>query len=87
MMVAGLGLPLTVALTLFTERRGWPAGPKNGLLAAGIAALALFYRIWPGPDEAHHLIRYLQLSAGLHLLVAFLPFVDRARRSQSREGR
>lgn len=73
--VAALGLPLTVALTLFTEERNWRSGKKGALNLAGLALLGLFYLSWPGPDQKHEAIRYFQLSAGLHLLVATLPFL------------
>ncbi|MFL5402399.1 MAG: DUF4153 domain-containing protein [Gemmatimonadales bacterium] len=71
--VAGLGLPLTVALTLFAEERGWSSGRKAALNMAGIALLALFYLAWPGPEPKHEAIRYFQFSMGLHLLAATLP--------------
>jgi hypothetical protein len=76
--VAALGLALTVALTLFAEERGWSSAGKTGLNAAGILLLVLFYLVWPGPDRKHEAIRYFQLSAGLHLLVATLPFLGLA---------
>jgi hypothetical protein len=76
--VAALGLALTVALTLFAEERGWSSARKTGLNAAGILLLVLFYLVWPGPDRKHEAIRYFQLSAGLHLLVATLPFLGLA---------
>jgi hypothetical protein len=74
-MVAALGLPLTVPLTLLAEERGWSRGKSAAVNAAGILLLVLFYLIWPGPERKHELIRFFQLSAGLHLLVAFLPFL------------
>jgi Domain of unknown function (DUF4153) len=74
-MVAALGLPLSVALTLLTEERRWSAGRSAAVNAAGVLLLVLFYFTWPGPDQKHEVIRYFQLSAGLHLLVAFLPFL------------
>jgi hypothetical protein len=76
--VAALGLALTVTLTLFAEERGWSSAGKTGLNAAGILLLVLFYLVWPGPDRKHEAIRYFQLSAGLHLLVATLPFLGLA---------
>jgi hypothetical protein len=76
--VAALGLALTVALTLLAEERGWSSARKAGLNAAGVALLVLFYLVWPGPDQKHEAIRYFQLSAGLHLLVATLPFLGLA---------
>lgn len=74
-MVAALGLPLTIALTLLAEERGWFPGKAAALNAAGVLLLVLFYLTWPGAERKHEVIRYLQLSAGLHLLVAFLPFL------------
>jgi len=76
-MVAALGLPFTISLTLFAEERRWSGGRSVALLAAGVAALALFFLVWPGPEKKYETIRYFQLSAGLHLLVATLPFVGR----------
>jgi hypothetical protein len=76
--VAALGLALTVALTLFAEERGWSSARKTGLNAAGVVLLVLFYLVWPGPERKHEAIRYFQLSAGLHLLVATLPFLGLA---------
>jgi hypothetical protein len=72
---AGLGLALTVALTLFAEERGWALAKKAALNAAGVALLVLFYFVWPGAEGKHEAVRYFQLSAGLHLLVATLPFL------------
>ena len=74
-MVVALGLPLTIALTLLGEERRWSPARRAALNAAGVLLLVLFYLTWPGPDRKHEVIRYLQLSAGLHLLVAFLPFL------------
>jgi hypothetical protein len=74
-MVAALGLPLTVALTLLAEERGWTGARAAALNAGGLALLALFYLAWPGPERKYEAIRYFQLSAGLHLLVAVLPFL------------
>ncbi len=73
--VAALGLPVTIALTLLAEVRGWSAGIRTGVLVAGVALLALFFLVWPGLDDRHEAIRYFQLSAALHLGVAFLPFL------------
>lgn len=73
--VAALGLPLTIALTLLGEERDWSAGVRHLLVLAGALALAAFFLSWPGMDRRHDTIRYLQLSAALHLGVAFLPFL------------
>jgi hypothetical protein len=74
-MVAGLALPLTIALTLLAEERGWTRGRAAALNLGALALLILFYLLWPGPERKHEAIRYFQLSAGLHLLVATLPFL------------
>jgi hypothetical protein len=79
-MVAALGLPLLTALTLFVEQRGWTGIGRTALLAGGVLLLAGFYQVWPGPEETYQAIRYFQLSAALHLLVAFLPFLGRFQR-------
>ncbi|MEO8294119.1 MAG: DUF4153 domain-containing protein [Gemmatimonadota bacterium] len=74
-IVAALGLPLLTALTLLGERlqlRGWR---RTGLVAAGALFLIWFFKAWPGPDQKHDVIRYFQLSIGLHLTVSFLPFL------------
>ena len=77
-MVAALGLPVTIALTLLAEVRGWPGGRRVAVQVGGAAALAAFYLAWPGPDARHEAIRYAQLSAALHLGVAFVPFLGAA---------
>ena len=79
-LAAALGLPLLTALTLFAEQRGWTGTGKTALLAGGVLLLTGFYQVWPGPEEQYQAIRYFQLSAAVHLLVAFLPFVGRFQR-------
>jgi hypothetical protein len=73
--VAALGLSLTVALTLLAEERSWSRARSAAINGAGVLLLVLFYVVWPGPPMKHELIRYQQLSAGFHFLVAFLPFI------------
>src|SRR6266545_5551796 len=73
--VAALGLPVTIALTLLAEVRGWPGSLRMAVLLGSVAALALFFLAWPGIEARHDAIRYFQLSAALHLGVAFLPFL------------
>jgi hypothetical protein len=71
--VAALGLPTTIALTLLAERRRWTPTLRLLVPALGLLALGGFYAVWPGPDQKHETIRYIQLSAVAHLAVAFLP--------------
>jgi hypothetical protein len=74
-MVAALAIPLTIALTLFAEERGWDSRRSALLNLAAALLLALFWAVWPGPERKYEAIRYFQLSASLHLLVATLPLV------------
>jgi hypothetical protein len=76
--VAALGLPVTIALTLLAEVRGWSGSLRMAVLVGSAAALALFFLAWPGIEARHEAIRYFQLSAALHLGVAFLPFLGAA---------
>jgi hypothetical protein len=71
--VASLGLPTTIALRLLAERRKWSTSLQWLAPGLGLLALASFYAAWPGPEPKHETIRYLQLSAAVHLAVAFLP--------------
>lgn len=73
--VALLGLPLTIALTLLGETRGWTGGVRHLVVLGGLLGLTGFFLTWPGMERRHDAIRYLQLSAALHLTVAFLPFL------------
>lgn len=74
-MTAMLAVPLTTAVTLTGERRGWSRLAVFLGHLAGIALIALFHATWPGPREQWEMLRYAQLSAALHLLVAVLPFI------------
>ena len=76
--VAALGLPVTLAITLLAETRGWGAGSRTLALSTGVLGLGLFFLVWPGTDQRHDAIRYFQLSAAMHLAAAFLPFVGSA---------
>ncbi|HET9513297.1 MAG TPA: hypothetical protein VFO95_05150, partial [Gemmatimonadales bacterium] len=71
--VASLGLPTTIALRLLAERRKWSTSLQRFAPGLGLIVLAGFYAAWPGPEPKHETIRYLQLSAAVHLAVAFLP--------------
>jgi hypothetical protein len=73
--VAALGLPLTIAVTLLGETRGWSSGVRHLVVLGGLLGLTAFFLSWPGIDRRHDALRYLQLSAALHLCVAFLPFL------------
>ncbi|HEY9428778.1 MAG TPA: DUF4153 domain-containing protein [Gemmatimonadaceae bacterium] len=74
-LVIALGLPLSFAIALLGELHGWSFGRISLAMLAGAALLVAFFFAWPGLDQKHDAIRYFQLSAALHLTVAFLPFV------------
>lgn len=72
-----LGIPLFLALRITGEVRGWSGRVP---VAAGLVAAAgpvLFALAWGGWSETEAVTRYLHLSAGLHLLAAWLPFAGR----------
>ncbi|MEP6571894.1 MAG: DUF4153 domain-containing protein [Gemmatimonadota bacterium] len=71
--VAALALPATVSVSLLSETRRWSVGIRSGAFLGCFAGLAAFFLVWPGPEATHERIRYFQLSAALHLAVAFLP--------------
>jgi hypothetical protein len=73
-LVALLGIPLTFGTAMLAERRRWSGMVHTGVVVAGILVLYWFFWTWPGPEQKHLLLRYLQLSAALHLSVAFLPW-------------
>jgi hypothetical protein len=77
-MCATLGLPLLLCLTVSGERRAKSAIGRAALLAAGVAILTGFGIAWGGWSSTIRMTRYAQLSAGFHLLVAFLPFAGLA---------
>jgi hypothetical protein len=76
-LVAALGIPLFFALTLLREVHRWSFAKLSLAIVVAAALLAGFFFAWPGLDQKHDAIRYFQLSAALHLAVAFLPLVGR----------
>lgn len=79
-MVAALGLPLSTSISLLAERLSLVSWKETLLQAAGILFLFWFLHVWAGPGQKHDAIRYFQLSIGLHLTVAFAPFLPVRRR-------
>ncbi len=72
---AALGIPLLFALDLYAERRQASLGDRVFLWAGAGAVLGAFGVAWFGWSSSVAFGRYVQLSTGIHLLVAFLPFV------------
>jgi Domain of unknown function (DUF4153) len=71
LMSAQLGLPLLLALTLFSER----SGAKWILQLAGMSLIIAYYFSLPDDVEGAPLIRFFQFNVGLHLLIAFVPYL------------
>ena len=74
-LVALLGVPLSFALGMVSEKRDFPHGVGLTLSLTGFAALAAYYFTLPSWMTPAASLRYTQLSIGIHLLVAFSPFV------------
>ncbi|MDH3479434.1 MAG: DUF4153 domain-containing protein [Gemmatimonadota bacterium] len=72
---AALGMPFFLAVDLLAERRRWSIGPRSALWTLGTAGLVGFYLLWLDWSEPVAVGRYIQLSAGLHLLVSVAPFI------------
>lgn len=78
LMLAGLlGLPLFIAMTLWAERAGWSR--SRSMAVQAIAAIALAAYTLTLPDWWSPVVgrRHMQLTLGLHLLVAISPFIGR----------
>lgn len=78
-IVAALGLPLFISLTVFSERRNLSRAISIGLQVAGVALLLGYYLSLPENLESaqSHFIRFALLNLGLHFLVSVLPFVGK----------
>ncbi|MEE9268774.1 MAG: DUF4153 domain-containing protein [Candidatus Krumholzibacteria bacterium] len=74
LLTSQLGIPLFFALSIFTESHRWSRPKHVLLLLGGLGALATYFVLLPDWVTPAAGIRYAQFNAGLHLLVAFLPF-------------
>ena len=80
LFAALLGVPLLIALKLFAEKRRWSIARTSLLQGAGV--LLLIGYAWSLPVDtpgapAMHMIRFLLLAGGMHLLVAVAPWLGR----------
>ena len=78
LMVAALGLPLFIALTVFGEGKNWIGKKVLVLKAVAVVALVIYYFSLPEQvvETGSHFLRFWLLMLGLHLAVAFLPFLE-----------
>jgi len=79
MMAAGMGIAWFVALALWGEKRRWSGGVRWGVQAAGLILLVGYFFSLPDNPTATEapMIRFAVLVAGLHFLVASLPFLGK----------
>jgi hypothetical protein len=77
MMVANLGLLLSLSASLYTESKGATGGKKLLIkLGAAVVAIVFIFIINPGERESDY-IRFLLLSLSFHLLVAYAAFTNK----------
>jgi hypothetical protein len=72
---AQLGIPLFFALATAGETLAWSQARRVALALAGIVALVAYYLSLSRPLSEITVIRFVQFNVGLHLLVAFLPYL------------
>ena len=79
MVVAALGIPLFIVLTVFSERRKLTKTGTIILQAVGVVLLAAYYFTLPAGfiEQPQQSIRFTVLTVALHFLVAFLPFIGK----------
>ncbi|MGD8414467.1 MAG: DUF4153 domain-containing protein [Candidatus Latescibacterota bacterium] len=77
LMASQLGIPLFIAVTLLAERRGAGNSPfvKWVHQFAALGLLVAYYFSLPAEVGYVAVARLVQLNVGLHLLVAFAPYI------------
>ncbi|MCP4567538.1 MAG: DUF4153 domain-containing protein [FCB group bacterium] len=77
LMISALGLPLFIALTVFGESRNWDIQRILLVKFAAVIVMVIYYFSLPEQviETGVHFLRYWLFLLGLHLLVAFLPFL------------
>jgi hypothetical protein len=77
LMASQIGIPLSIALTILAERRG--AGHSSVVKwvhqLSGLGLLIAYYFTLPADIGMVTTTRFIQLNVGLHLLVAFVPYI------------
>lgn len=77
LMAAALGVPLFFALTIWAERSRNRSIAMPLASVIGVVLLAAYYFSLPPTFDRpeFHVLRFVLLAAGLHFLVAFLPYL------------
>ncbi|MDH3215873.1 MAG: DUF4153 domain-containing protein [Candidatus Krumholzibacteria bacterium] len=75
MVSAQLGIPLFFAIAVLSEKDRWAKPPRFVFALMGAAALIAYYFLLPEWISPLAMTRLVQLHLGLHLLVAFVPFI------------
>jgi hypothetical protein len=80
LLCLGLGISLFFCVDVFAYSKGLTALKKLFLTGAALAVLVIIYFTLPGVESTHSTsvpyIRYSIYSITIHLMVAFIPFVD-----------
>lgn len=81
LMAAQLGMPLLIAFSLAAERRAggrWSSGAWPVGQLAGVTLLVAYFFTLPTDIGNATITRHVQLNIGVHLLVAFIPYIGAA---------
>jgi hypothetical protein len=74
---AYLGMLLSIALTMWAEKRKFRRGLRTALQAAVVVIAVLYYLSLPDPYMQQAFIRFVLYALGLHWLIAFVAFSGR----------
>jgi hypothetical protein len=80
LMTAALGLPLFITLAIFSEKRNLSRTLQVAIQATGVMLLAVYFTTLPEDvfsAPSYHLTRFFLLNIGLHLGVAFIPYLSK----------
>ena len=75
-----LGIPFLTALTLISEKHGFPKKINLGIQIIGVCLLGLYGFALPNDitiSPWRHIYQFFMLLAGMHLMVAILPFMKK----------
>ncbi|MBX7231652.1 MAG: DUF4153 domain-containing protein [Bdellovibrionales bacterium] len=77
-LTLALGIPLFFAMTLLRESKGWTSFRHKSIeFGIGTIFLTLHYFFTANDGTNNYYLKYLHISLGLHLLVAFIAFTHK----------